>query len=505
MFFKVSVKKYVNAAAEGDVDTVKKYIQQGGDVNSCTKSGESAVGFAIMMKHTEVVNLLLDAGLDVNSFINEHDGNTPLHEAAFAGSVELVGKMIECGADVNKPNKAEDRDVSGRTPLINACYGFHDGDSLGTIKLLIDNGADVNAVDALGKTALMHAVDLVRSREAAAMFGGSSGGGGLADAFSMIGKIIDKSNEIAAGATDRGDDESLEIIKLLIGAGADVNARDNVGNTAILVATHHGLNKVIDLLKELGAEEPKPGEEIKFDDEDEEDYDDEFGDDPTQWRGLASQEVNECTLLVKAGIDQVSDAFSQMKSAASTEKDVKGKEVVLGEECYVVYQLSGHPWTLIEILHGYDEQYQRQELEPEDALKMSQLLNTKAIDFKISDTAYAVGYELFENGESVEKFEFHGDYSDYEESEEELDDDDEDEDDGMIKKFESRIRECSKDEYEDGMDFSHKFLKAQDAFVPGWSEGGRTSGSQKGKKMLIDLQLCEDGSGIERMDFVLVK
>ncbi len=60
---------------------------------------------------------------------------SPLHEATFAGDVELVRLLIENGADV------DDRDVQGVTPLNLAIRAGH----ADIARVLIANGADVNA------------------------------------------------------------------------------------------------------------------------------------------------------------------------------------------------------------------------------------------------------------------------------------------------------------------------------------------------------------------------
>jgi ankyrin repeat protein len=77
------------------------------------------------------------------------------------------------------------------------------------VKRLIEKGADVNAKDNEGITALMYAV-----------------------AF-----------------------EHPEMVKLLIDAGADVNAKDNEGITALMVASFEGYTDIVELLIKAGAKE----------------------------------------------------------------------------------------------------------------------------------------------------------------------------------------------------------------------------------------------------------
>jgi ankyrin repeat protein len=64
---------------------------------------------------------------------------------------EVVSLLLQNGADVNA------KDVTGRTALISAATGF--GPNLEVVFLLLENGADVNAKNNDGKTALECASD----------------------------------------------------------------------------------------------------------------------------------------------------------------------------------------------------------------------------------------------------------------------------------------------------------------------------------------------------------
>jgi hypothetical protein len=90
-----------------------------------------------------LLNFLLANGLDVNT--RTRSGRTPLGAAAAAGQIDAARLLIARGA------RLEDRTlISRETPLIEAAQMNH----ADLVELLLDHGADLNAQDALGFTAL---------------------------------------------------------------------------------------------------------------------------------------------------------------------------------------------------------------------------------------------------------------------------------------------------------------------------------------------------------------
>jgi uncharacterized protein len=94
-----------------------------------------------------VVNLLLKTGIPVQAS-EPIRLVTALHNAAANGHSRLCKLLIEQGADVNA------KDINGFTPLINAVYAGQNE----TMRLLLENKADSNAVPKSGSTALNIAV-----------------------------------------------------------------------------------------------------------------------------------------------------------------------------------------------------------------------------------------------------------------------------------------------------------------------------------------------------------
>jgi len=136
----------LEAAEIGDYNGIVKAIQAGADMNIKNEDGETALTLASSMGLTDIVELLIDAGVNVNAK-SEYLGMTALMLASEFGHLDIVELLIEAGADVNIKNK------SGGTALsLASIKGYTD-----IVELLIDAGADVNAMNKFGKTAYDYA------------------------------------------------------------------------------------------------------------------------------------------------------------------------------------------------------------------------------------------------------------------------------------------------------------------------------------------------------------
>jgi ankyrin repeat protein len=138
------------AASSGDVETTQLLLDSGADVNAATVCNDTALIFASQEGHMEIVKLLLRRGADVNAQMSY--GFTSLSWAALNGQLEVVKTLVDRGAHLYpRPRNA----LMPLTMAAAAYEGIPLDTRLGIMKVLIANGADVNAEDDKGQTALM--------------------------------------------------------------------------------------------------------------------------------------------------------------------------------------------------------------------------------------------------------------------------------------------------------------------------------------------------------------
>jgi ankyrin repeat protein len=100
---------------DGQIEAVQILVGAGAEVDGQFDNGITALMIMSILRQTETVRLLLDAGADVNA-TNNADGGTALIFAVYGGSTETVLLLIESAADVNLKD-AGTGDDGGRTAL----------------------------------------------------------------------------------------------------------------------------------------------------------------------------------------------------------------------------------------------------------------------------------------------------------------------------------------------------------------------------------------------------
>lgn len=132
----------LKAAKNGEIEEVRKLIDEGSSVQERGPGGETALHWAAGYGHKEIVDLLISKGADVNT--TDTTGMTPLHMAAQEGQTEVARFLLAKKADPNADN-ADDM-----TPLhLAAASGRSD-----LVRLLLASGAPVDLQDNTGSTPL---------------------------------------------------------------------------------------------------------------------------------------------------------------------------------------------------------------------------------------------------------------------------------------------------------------------------------------------------------------
>jgi ankyrin repeat protein len=139
------------AAFEGHREVVEILLDAGTDINTTGAAfgrGGSALYSAVVNLQPEVAKLLIERGADVNQPDLEF-GETPLIPAAARNLPEIVALLLENGADIDH------QDNLGRTALHYAAFSKYGGvGSPKSAQILIDYGASLDIEDVEGLTPL---------------------------------------------------------------------------------------------------------------------------------------------------------------------------------------------------------------------------------------------------------------------------------------------------------------------------------------------------------------
>jgi ankyrin repeat protein len=192
----------------GQVDTLRELLAAGANPNILHKRGARMLEYAAGKGETAMVELLVRAGADTEGR-NYFHRSTALHAAAYMKHDSVIEMLLNAGADINATSK------EGATAL--CCAAFL-GNSR-TALLLLEHGAEANVAPRCDKDPLGSAVNYNN----AVLFSA------LLEAGAVMRSFADGETALTL-ASHLGRDA---FVPALIRAGADVNAVTNDGWTAL--------------------------------------------------------------------------------------------------------------------------------------------------------------------------------------------------------------------------------------------------------------------------------
>ncbi|RWA11049.1 hypothetical protein EKO27_g4041 [Xylaria grammica] len=218
-------------------------LTAGAPVNGHPPMGLTALQVAAGSGSLEVVKRLLDAGADVNQ-CNQRlfGGLTAIQLAVNSGSLAMVNCLLEAGADINQQNQGSSTGFTTLQLAVNS-------GSLAMVNCLLQAGADINQQNqgpSKGFTALQLAVD--------------SGSLAMVHFLLKAGADVNQQNP----GSSKGftalllavNSNRLDIVNCLLEAGADVNQQNPDlpnGLAALQTAVNSGSLAMVDCLLEAGA------------------------------------------------------------------------------------------------------------------------------------------------------------------------------------------------------------------------------------------------------------
>jgi len=226
------------AAREGEPELARVLVDAGADVNAVAGDGKTALALSIFNGNYDVASLLVDRKADVNRA--DAQRFTPLFWAVDRRNMEtapnfpwmvtadplpLIRKLLDAGANpnalVNNTPRARMREGSPRIVFATALMRAAFAADLELVKLLLARGADASIISRDGETMVSAAAGL---------------------AF------------IHGYHRGKTPAERLEVVKLFVGLGNDVNQADDYGITPLMAAGNYGDVPIIQYLIDVGAD-----------------------------------------------------------------------------------------------------------------------------------------------------------------------------------------------------------------------------------------------------------
>ena len=257
-----------------DRDVLMQLLSKDVGIDACNEMNRAPLHVALMTNRPEIAQILITHGANTTAVTS--DGSTPLHLLAGLDSVfvnqslsstavyhdenrdrpknldptrDLLSMLFESRVDINA------KDINGQTPLHVAILSGH----FTVAEALVSNGADVQAQDKLGRTALMN----IGGSDNHLMSGSTNRWSGTEgetvcsdDEIEMLAlllirqgaKFLATDNNLCTPLHHAARYGSVALTRVLLDQGADIEACDCYMETPLIRAACHGNSTVVRLL-----------------------------------------------------------------------------------------------------------------------------------------------------------------------------------------------------------------------------------------------------------------
>lgn len=208
----------------------RQLLKLGSDPNIVDNNGSTALDYAKKMDNYPAIELLEHSGVLKNALLSVSQLNIMMFEAAQNGDANILKSSLALGADVNAS------DADGDTALMLSAKVGH----LASMEWLIKYGCDLWMTDSNGNTALMISVT----------------GGKIEYAELMLDymfKLDTKNNEGKTALALAAEKNDFELVTILVNKQANPNIPDNEGVSPLMRAVENSNPKMIAHLASAGA------------------------------------------------------------------------------------------------------------------------------------------------------------------------------------------------------------------------------------------------------------
>ena len=221
------------AVKNGKFESVKLLVSSGANINRLTPTEATPILLAAQEGYLNILKYLHSQGGDVNKPVNNpgksNDGRTPLQSAAIYANAACAEYLLAAGAQVDA------KDSGNHTALMDAAWF----DNFDIVKMLVENGAGIDRFNIAGNTALNYAIRM--------------------GYFDISDFLLENGANIDLASPNNGKTYlhffymQKETLKYLLSKGANINAKDNYGWTALHRAARYDYPDSVKILINQGA------------------------------------------------------------------------------------------------------------------------------------------------------------------------------------------------------------------------------------------------------------